>query len=125
MINVLLVGAGGFIGAVARYGVIVGVGKLIGPSFPWGVLTANIVGSLIIGMLVAIGESRHVFSTEARLFLFIGALGSFTTFSSITNDTMVLIRSSNYGAAFGNVAISILLGLAAVAIGYALTKAAS
>lgn len=125
MINVLLVGAGGFIGAVARYGVIVGVGKFVNPAFPWGVLTANIVGSLLIGILAGIGESRHVFSTEARLFLFIGALGGFTTFSSITNDTIALVRASNYTAALGNIALSLILGLAAVAIGYALTKAAT
>ena len=125
MINVLLVGAGGFIGAVARYGVIVGVSKFINPSFPWGVLTANVVGSLLIGVLAGIGESRHLFSTEARLFLFIGALGGFTTFSSITNDTMILVRASNYGAALGNIALSLVLGLTAVAIGYALAKAAA
>ena len=125
MINVLLVGAGGFIGAIARYGVIVGVGKLISPSFPWGVLTANVAGSLLIGILAGIGESRHLFSTEARLLIFIGALGSFTTFSSITNDTMALVRASNYAGALANVALSLVLGLTAVAIGYALAKAAT
>jgi CrcB protein len=125
LINVLLVGAGGFIGAIARYGVIAGVGKLISPSFPWGVLTANIIGSLLIGILAGIGESRHFFSTEARLLIFIGALGSFTTFSSITNDTMALVRASNYVEALANIALSLVLGLTAVAIGYALAKTGS
>lgn len=125
MINVLLVGAGGFIGAIARYGVMIGVGKLINPAFPWGVLTANVAGSLLIGILAGIGENRNLFSTEARLFLFIGALGSFTTFSSITNDTMALVRASNYTGALANILLSLGLGLTAVAIGYALSKFAS
>jgi CrcB protein len=125
MINILLIGTGGFIGAIARYGVIVGIGKLTSPSFPWSVLTANVAGSLLIGILAGIGESRHLFSTEARLFLFIGVLGSFTTFSSITNDTMVLIRTSNYAGALANIALSLVLGLTAVTIGYALAKAAT
>lgn len=122
MINVLIVGAGGFIGAVARYSIIVGSGKLIGPSFPWGVLTVNVLGSLLVGILAGIADSRQVFSNETRLFLFIGMLGGFTTFSSVTNDTMVLLRNSNYGAALGNITLTLVLGLAAVAIGYAITK---
>jgi CrcB protein len=125
VMNILLVGAGGFIGAVARYGIVVGADKLISPSFPWGVLTANIFGSLLIGVLAGIADGRHVFSNEARLFLFIGALGGFTTFSSITNDTMALVRISNYGAALSNIALSLILGLSAVAIGYAIAKPAA
>ncbi|MDA1035590.1 MAG: fluoride efflux transporter CrcB, partial [Chloroflexi bacterium] len=61
MINVLLVGAGGFLGATARYGLVVAIGKLVSqPTFPWGVLVANVVGSLIIGALAGIGDSRHI-----------------------------------------------------------------
>ena len=123
MINVLIVGAGGALGAITRYGITVGVGKITSPSFPWGVLTANVLGSLIIGVLAGVGESRHIFTTEQRLFLFIGFLGGFTTFSSITNDTMALVRASNYVGAFGNLALSLALGLTAVTIGYALGRA--
>jgi len=123
MMHVLIVGAGGALGAIARYGVTTGVAKLLGPSFPWGVLTANVLGSLVIGVLAGIGESRHVFTTEQRLFLFIGVLGGFTTFSSITNDTLALLRAANYVGALGNVGLSLGLGLAAVAVGFVLGRA--
>lgn len=123
MINVLLVGAGGFIGAVSRYGVTLGIARLVQqPSFPWGVLAANVLGSLIIGALAGIAEARGAFSNEARLFLFIGVLGGFTTFSAITNDTLAMLRGANYVGALGNVGLSLALGLTAVAAGYALGR---
>ncbi len=125
MTDVLLVGAGGFLGAVSRYGVIVGMGRLLQtPAFPWGVLLANVAGSLIIGVLAGIGETRHVWSAETRLFLFIGVLGGFTTFSSITNDTLALLRGANYVGAIGNVGLSLALGLGAVGVGYVVGKGA-
>lgn len=126
MTDVLLVGAGGFIGAASRYGVLLGVGRLLGqPAFPWGVLAANVLGSLIIGVLVGLAETRQLFSPEARLFLFIGILGGFTTFSSISNDTFMLLRNAEYLSAAGNVLLSVVLGLAAVALGYAAARALS
>ena len=113
-----IVGAGGALGAIARYGLTVGVAKLVSPSVPWGVLTVNVLGSLLMGGLAGIGESRHVFTTEQRLFLFVGILGGFTTFSSITNDTFALLRAENYLGALANVGLSLALGLAAVAVGF-------
>lgn len=123
MTEVLLVGAGGFIGAVSRYGVLAGVSRLLSqPAFPWGVLAANVAGSLVIGVLAGLAETRQLFSAEARLFLFIGVLGGFTTFSSISNDTFVLLRNAQYASAAGNIALSVVLGLAAVAAGYAAAR---
>ena len=126
MTDVLLVGAGGFIGAASRYGVLVGVSRLLGqPTFPWGVLAANVLGSLLIGVLVGLAETRQVFSAETRLFLFIGVLGGFTTFSSVSNDTFSLMRNAEYASAAANIALSVALGLAAVAAGYAGARALS
>ena len=123
MTEVLLVGAGGFIGAVSRYGVLVGISRLLGqPAFPWGVLTVNVTGSLLIGVLAGLAETRQFLGAEARLFLFIGVLGGFTTFSSISNDTLVLLRDAQYASAAGNVALSVALGLVAVAVGYAAAR---
>ena len=126
MTEVLLVGAGGFIGAASRYGVLVGVSRLLGqPTFPWGVLAANVLGSLLIGVLAGLAETRQVFSAETRLFLFIGVLGGFTTFSSVSNDTFILLRNAEYASAAANIALSVALGLAAVAAGYAGARALS
>ena len=124
MTDLLLVGLGGFIGAASRYGVVLGVSRLLGqPSFPWGVLAVNVVGSLLIGVLAGLAESRQLFGSGARLFLFVGVLGGFTTFSAITNDTLTLLRNAAYLSAAANVLLTVALGLAAVAVGYAAARA--
>lgn len=125
MTEFLLVGAGGFIGAASRYGVMLGVARLLGQTaFPWGVLAANVLGSLLIGALAGLAETRQVFGASARIFLFVGVLGGFTTFSAITNDTLTLLRGGAYLAAAGNVLLSVALGLGAVALGYWAARAA-
>ena len=125
MTDFLLVGVGGFIGAAARYGVTLGAARLLGQTaFPWGVLAANVLGSLLIGALAGLAETRQLFGASARLFLFVGALGGFTTFSAITNDTLTLLRGGAYLSAAGNILLSVALGLAAVAVGYAAARAA-
>lgn len=125
MTDFLLVGAGGFIGAASRYGVMLGVARLLGQTaFPWGVLAANVLGSLLIGALAGLAETRQVFGASARLFLFVGVLGGFTTFSAITNDTLTLLRAGAYLSAAGNVLLSVALGLGAVAVGYGAARAA-
>ena len=123
MTDLLLVGTGGFIGAASRYGVTLAVSRLLGqPSFPWGVLTVNVLGSLLIGVLAGIAETRQI-GPGARLFLFVGILGGFTTFSAITNDTLTLLRNAAYLSAAANVLLSVALGLTAVAAGYAAARA--
>lgn len=117
------VGLGGALGAVARYGVLSLTARIAPAGFPWGVLAANVAGSLIIGALAGWGSMRGGWGDGARLFLFIGVLGGFTTFSSITNDTLALLREGNALAALGNVALSLALGLGAAAIGYAGARA--
>ena len=124
MTDFLLVGVGGFIGAASRYGVILGVSRLFGqPTFPWGVLAVNVLGSLLIGVLAGFAETRQFLGSGARLFLFVGVLGGFTTFSAITNDTLTLLRSAAYLSAAANVLLTVALGLAAVAVGYAAARA--
>lgn len=125
MTEFLLVGAGGFIGAASRYALMLGVSRLLGQtSFPWGVLAANVLGSLLIGALAGLAETRQVFGASARLFLFAGVLGGFTTFSAITNDSLTLLRAGAYLPAAGNVLLSVALGLGAVAVGYGAARAA-
>ena len=124
MTDLLFVGVGGFIGAASRYGVVLGISRLFGqPAFPWGVLAVNVLGSLLIGALTALVETRPIFGPSTRLLLFTGILGGFTTFSAITNDTLLLFRNAADLSAAANVIRSVALGLAAAAAGYASVRA--
>lgn len=123
LLNVLLVGCGGFVGAILRYG----VGGLVHRSaattgFPFGTLTVNVVGCLLIGMGVALAESRQLLAPEMRLFLLVGMLGGFTTFSTFGWETVALARDGEMLRAFVNVAAHLAAGLAAVWIGYGIAR---
>lgn len=124
MINILLVGAGGFIGSVLRYICGKAVHALLQqyPWFPYGTLAVNIIGCLLIGFLAGLSETRHLFSPEARLFVFVGVLGGFTTFSSFGYETFVLARDVQPSAALLNVALQLIIGLGAVWMGNALSR---
>jgi len=82
----------------------------------------SIAGSLAIGFLASLAESRSFFTSDARLFVFIGLLGGFTTFSSLTLETFVLARNTQYLAALANFAVHMVLGLLAVWLGNLLAR---
>lgn len=117
MLKLLLVGAGGFCGSIARALLSNFVQQTSGSSFPFGTLTVNVLGCLVIGALSQLGEAREIFSPETRAFLFVGILGGFTTYSSFGNETINLARSGLLLAAFGNIAAQLVLGLCAVWLG--------
>ncbi len=109
MNQVLLVGAGGFIGSVLRYWLSSYVQQFSkSVSFPYGTLAVNLLGCLVIGVLAQLADSRGVFTPEARAFVFIGILGGFTTFSSFGSENLEGIA---------NVIAHIVLGLGAVWLG--------
>ena len=116
--NILLVGIGGFIGSVMRYlasGYVQQTTKSV--DFPYGTLAVNVIGCFIIGFLAQLAESRGVFTSESRLFVFTGILGGFTTFSSFGNETINLVRDSQMMNAFVNVGTNLVIGLFAVWLG--------
>ena len=83
MTKILLIGMGGFVGAVLRYAVGGGVQTLTRSiSFPHGTMAVNVIGCFLIGGLTYLAETRSLFSANTRMFLFIGVLGAFTTFST-------------------------------------------
>jgi CrcB protein len=117
------VGAGGFLGSILRYVLSGWVHRILdNPWFPYGTLAVNVTGSLVIGFLAGLADSRSLFSSEARLFVFIGLLGGFTTFSSLTIETFSLARSAQLLAAAMNLALQIFLGLLAVWLGNLLAR---
>ncbi|MDY6855451.1 MAG: fluoride efflux transporter CrcB [Thermodesulfobacteriota bacterium] len=118
MHKVILVGLGGFIGAVLRY-LISGCVQALTQSvaFPHGTLAVNIMGCFLIGILSHLVDSQAGMTAEIRLLLMVGILGSFTTYSTFSNETINLLQDQRLLLAFLNVATHIILGLSAVIIG--------
>ena len=115
--TVLLVGAGGFFGAIARYALDGWVSRLTGGGFPWGTLVVNVSGSFLLGLLFALTVERGILPAEVRAPLMIGFIGAYTTFSTLMLETWRLGETGDLGPALANVGVSVVLGLAAVAAG--------
>ena len=122
--RLFLVGAGGFLGSALRYIVSGTVQQSSGSvQFPYGTLAVNVIGCFVIGALSALAENRGVFTMEARLFVFVGILGGFTTFSTFSNETMNFLREGENLRALVNVTAQLILGLGAVWLGRGLVTA--
>ena len=116
---IVLVGVGGFIGAVLRYLISDWVNEIFQTlSVPYGTLTVNITGCLFIGILAGLSENRNLLGPETRALLVVGVFGGFTTFSTFGNETVELLKDGKSIAAFSNVALHVCLGLVAVWVGY-------
>ncbi|WP_420454559.1 fluoride efflux transporter CrcB [Rubrivirga sp.] len=113
----LLVALGGAVGAVLRYGVGLAALRVAGPGVPWGTWAANALGCLLIGLALPLARGDDV-----RLALLVGVLGSFTTFSTYSADTLLLWEAGRRGLAVANAAGSVAVGLAFVAVGLAVGR---
>lgn len=120
--NLLLVGFGGFIGSMARYGVGLIISKYFSQNFPYGTFTVNILGCFLMGFFYGIFEKNLELNLAWRLFLMVGICGGFTTFSSFSLESLNLLQNSNYTGFFLYSVGSFVLGLLAVWIGLTLTK---
>ncbi len=122
MNRLLLVGLGGFLGAISRYLLGGWVHKwLQNPWFPCGTLVVNVLGCFVIGLLGGLADHRGLLSSEARMFLLVGLLGGFTTFSSFGYESLALFRDAETWAGLLNIAFHIILGVGAVFVGYKLS----
>lgn len=117
MVQILLIGIGGFFGSIARHLLSGIVQSATAGTFPYGTLSVNVVGCLVIGAMSELAEARAFLSGEARALLIIGGLGGFTTFSAFGNETMNLVRDSDWIRATVNVAAHIALAIGAVWLG--------
>jgi CrcB protein len=123
MKTILLVGTGGFVGSALRYLISGWVFRLLDkPWFPVGTLAVNIIGCLVIGFLGGIAEERRIFNPEFRLFVFVGILGGFTTFSAFAYETASLVHDGRGAAALLNIALQVMVGLFAVWLGGLLAR---
>ncbi|MBS1509949.1 MAG: fluoride efflux transporter CrcB [Bacteroidetes bacterium] len=115
MRNFILVGIGGALGTMLRYAVAL---LITSKNFPAATLTVNIVGSFIIGLVVAYSIKNEVFLQNWKLFLTTGICGGFTTFSAFSSENILLLQSGRTTTAFIYIAVSIIAGMAAAWLGF-------
>ncbi len=104
-------------GAVARYWVSGWVHRVSGAGLPWGTLAVNLLGCAALGALLAVAETRLASTPETRLFLTVGILSSFTTFSTLGLETLEMLRRSAWAAAATYTLASLVLGITAIVAG--------
>ncbi len=117
MANVLWIGLGAVLGANARYFVSLWLAAKLGSAFPYGTLTVNAAGSLLLGFLVAAGSHYLALSPHLRLLLFVGFLGSFTTFSTFAVESIAFWQNGRVWAGLVNILANNGLSLLCAALG--------
>jgi len=122
-VNVILIALGGALGSVCRYALSAGVQRVTSPLFPYGTFVVNVAGCLAFGVIIGAARDRMFLGPPARAFLLVGILGGFTTFSTFTYETFVLLQAGEVVPAFVNAAGQLLCGLAALWLGYAVVAA--
>lgn len=115
--QVIAIAAGGAMGALFRYWVSAGVHSMAGRSFPYGTLTVNVVGSLLIGVLYVVLNERLDVSPHWRALLMVGVLGAFTTFSTFSIETLELLEKGDMLKAVTNVLLNVVLCVGAAWVG--------
>ena len=118
----LAIAAGGACGALLRFWITQGVHGLVGRGFPLGTLVVNVAGSAAMGAVYIVFFERHDIAPEWRAALVVGFLGAFTTFSTFSMDTLLLIQQGEHAKAGMNVALSVVLCLAGCWLGMAAAR---
>lgn len=122
MLQMLLIAAGGALGAMGRYWVSSHLVKTPNYLLPWGTLTVNVVGSLLMGIFFVVVLERGLLPPETRALVMVGFLGAFTTFSSFSMETLGLIQQGHMLAALIYISLNVICCIAAAAGGVWLTR---
>ncbi|GGF89436.1 MULTISPECIES: fluoride efflux transporter CrcB [Cysteiniphilum] len=126
MLTLLLVGLGGGLGSISRFGLSEFIYKVFGKSFPHGILIVNILGCLLIGALAAFFQKErlleHFLTPHFRALLITGFLGGFTTFSSFSLDALTLLQKGEWSKAIIYIMLSVLISMIAVFVGFYLVE---
>jgi len=122
MLGYVMVAVGSALGGVARYWLGIAVVRLLGPSFPWGTILINVLGSFVIGFFGTMTGSQGLIPAPqaVRTLVMVGMCGGFTTFSSFSLQTLELARGDQWFGALANVVLSVVLCLASVTAGHVL-----
>lgn len=122
MMTYVAIALGGAIGALSRLGLMNLVASMLGNRLPWGTLLVNVCGSLLIGVLYVLVSERMLLSGEARALLMVGFLGAFTTFSTFSLDTVLLIQQGWLLQAIAYMLASVMICVLATWLGMALAR---
>jgi fluoride exporter len=122
LLNLLLVAIGGALGSVARFLLTAVVLRVSGSLFPLGTFAVNLVGCIVFGVIAGAAEHRLPLAPGTRLFLLVGLLGGFTTFSSYAFESVALVRDGQFLAASVNIVGQVVVGLAGLWAGYVLAS---
>ena len=120
--SILTVGIGSFFGGALRYLISALMKSSCGAGFPWGTLIVNFLGCLAIGVILGLFGRYNGAASAWSLLLATGFCGGFTTFSTFANESLQMIQSGNIWSFIGYVAISVVLGVLLVAVGYWIVK---
>ncbi len=123
MATILWIGLGGFLGANARFWLGSLVNRFLGTGFPWATALVNISGALAIGIIATLFADRAIDNESLRLFLIVGLLGGYTTFSSYTWEAVTLMQEERWLAAIGYLVGSNVLGILACVAGVLIGRA--
>lgn len=119
--NILIVGTGSFLGGAARYAISL-LMKNVGKGFPWATLAANLCGCLLIGVLWGFFGRNSNDGSAWSLLLTVGFCGGFTTFSTFSKEALMMLQKGSFWSFAAYVALSVLAGIALVALGYYLLQ---
>jgi len=119
---VFLIGVAGAAGAISRYGVGLWAHRQWGSNFAFGTLLVNVLGCLILGFILELDSQTNWVNTPARLFLAVGFLGAFTTFSTFGFETLKFMQEGSHYLALMNVVANMVLGLMAIWVGWVLAR---
>jgi len=126
MTRLLLVGLGGALGSMARYGVGAAAARLApGAAWPWATLGVNMVGGLVMGLVAGwLALKGGAGAENVRVFAAVGLLGGFTTFSAFSLETVLMIERRQYGMAGAYVGLSVVLAVTALMVGLFIARRA-
>ena len=122
MSRFLLICLGGAVGTGARYLTSLWAASAFGPAFPFGTLIVNVAGSFLLGFLMQLGATSSLLSADVRLMLTTGVMGGFTTYSTFNYETLQYLQEGAWAMAGLNVASTLLVCLAAGALGVAVAR---
>lgn len=121
MSKLLFIAAGGACGALLRYGLEGLVHRFLASDFPWGTFAVNLAGCLLIGLIWSLSE-RNLIAPSGQAFLIVGLIGSFTTFSTYTLQSLNLVRDGELMLGLANLAGSVVFGIGATVLGLMLAQ---